>query len=138
LYDIHENKKLGQSINEIIKQNIKINYIVRSSKKKLENKELELSNKLGSIIVKISRILNKIKPKFIILYGDRIELMSFAISSMSMKIPIVHINGGEITAGAYDELVRHSLTKISNYHFVSSEINKNILIQMGEKKKKYI
>ena len=138
LYDIHENKKLGLSLNEIINQKIKINYIIRSSKKKFGSKEIELANKLGSIILKISKILYKIKPKLMILYGDRIELMSFALSSLLMKIPIVHINGGEITTGAYDELVRHSITKISSYHFVSSKKNKNILIQMGEEKKKYI
>lgn len=135
VYDIHENKNLGQSINEIIKQKIKINYLVRSSKKIFHNKEIQLSNKLGSIILKISKILKKVKPKLLILYGDRIELMSFALSSILMKIPIVHINGGELTIGAYDELVRHSLTKVSSYHFVSSEKNKDILIQMGEEKK---
>ena len=135
VYDIHENKNLGQSINEIIKQKIKINYLVRSSKKVINNKEIQLSNKLGSIILKISKIFNKVKPKLLILYGDRIELMSFALSSILMKIPIVHINGGELTTGAYDELVRHSITKLSSYHFVSSEKNKAILIQMGEEKK---
>lgn len=135
VYDIHENKILGQSINEIIKQKIKINYLVRSSKKVINNKEIQLSNKLGSIILKISKIFNKVKPKLLILYGDRIELMSFALSSILMKIPIVHINGGELTTGAYDELVRHSITKLSSYHFVSSEKNKSILIQMGEEKK---
>ena len=46
----------------------------------------------------------------------------------------MHINGGELTTGAYDELVRHSITKLSSYHFVSSEKNKAILIQMGEEK----
>jgi len=135
IYDIHESRKLGKSINEIIEQNIKIDFVVRSSKKKFKNKELQLSNKLGSTVFEVSNILNKIKPKLMILYGDRIELMSFAISSIIMKVPIVHINGGEITFGAYDELVRHSLTKISNYHFVASEKNKKILIQMGEEKK---
>ncbi len=135
VYDIHENKNLGQSINEIIKQKIKINYLVRSSKKVINNKEIQLSNKLGSIILEISKIFNKVKPKLLILYGDRIELMSFALSSILMKIPIVHINGGELTTGAYDELVRHSITKLSSYHFVSSEKNKAILIQMGEEKK---
>ncbi len=135
VYDIHKSKNSGQSINEIIKHKIKINYLVKSSEKIFKNREIQLSNKLGSIILKISKILNKVKPKLLILYGDRVELMSFALSSILMKIPVVHINGGEITTGAYDELVRHSITKISSYHFVSSEKNKNILIQMGEEKK---
>ena len=73
VYDIHENKNLGQSINEIIKQKIKINYLVRSSKKVINNKEIQLSNKLGSIILEISEIFNKVKPKLLILYGDRIN-----------------------------------------------------------------
>ena len=54
-----------------------------------------------------------------------------------MKIPIVHINGGEITTGAYDELARHSITKISSYHFVSSKKNKdefhNIIKKISQK-----
>ena len=57
VYDIHENKNLGQNINEIIKQKIKINYLVRSSKKVINNKEIQLSNKLGSIILEISKSL---------------------------------------------------------------------------------
>ena len=136
IYDIHESITLGKSIDEIIEEKIKINKIIRSSKKKFDNKETELSNKLGSVHQKISSVLSKIKPDLLLLYGDRIELMPFAISSLIHKIPIVHLNGGEITIGAYDELVRHSISKLASYHFVSSEKNKKILLQMGEEKEK--
>lgn len=135
IYDIHKNQKLGNSIDEIKAQNIKVDFIVKPSVKSFTNKELNLSYRLGSTIFEVSKILNKIKPDIVILYGDRIELMSFALASVLQKIPVGHINGGELTYGAYDELVRHSLTKISNYHFVASQKNKKILIQMGEEKK---
>lgn len=76
----------------------------------------------------------KIKPDLVILHGDRIETLACAVSCSLNNIKIGHIEGGELS-GTLDEIIRHSVSKLSNHHFVSNNISKNRLIQMGEDKK---
>ena len=68
--------------------------------------------------------------------GDRIELIPICYSALLFNIPIVHFNGGELTEGLMDDAIRHSVTKLSHIHFVSNEIYKKRVIQMGENPKK--
>lgn len=73
-----------------------------------------------------------LQPDLLIILGDRYEMLSIASSAMIFNIPIVHIHGGEVTEGAYDDAIRHSITKMSNLHFASTEEYKNRIIQLGE------
>lgn len=68
----------------------------------------------------------------LIILGDRYEMLSVTIAAAMNKIPILHIHGGEITLGNYDEFIRHSITKMSHYHFTSTEEYRNRVIQLGE------
>ena len=72
------------------------------------------------------------RPDMVVLLGDRYETLVVAIAAMIAKIPIAHIHGGEITEGAYDDAIRHSITKMSQLHFASTEEYKNRIIQLGE------
>ena len=74
----------------------------------------------------------KIKPDVVVILGDRYELLGSAIAAMTFRIPIAHIHGGEVTQGAYDDSVRHSLTKLSHLHFPIHDKYKKRLIQLGE------
>ena len=67
--------------------------------------------------------------------GDRFELLVIAIISIIFGIPIVHIHGGEITEGSFDTQIRHCISKSSSLHFVSNNIYKKRLIQMGSNQK---
>ena len=67
--------------------------------------------------------------------GDRYELLAPAFAALIHRIPIAHIHGGEVTNGAYDDAIRHSISKMSNLHFVSNLTYKNRLIQLGETSK---
>ena len=67
--------------------------------------------------------------------GDRYEVFSFCICCYFLNIPIVHIHGGEVTEGSYDDNFRHSLTKFSHFHFVSNKTFKKRVIQLGEQPK---
>ena len=67
--------------------------------------------------------------------GDRYEMLIAAISALINRIKIVHIHGGEVTMGAYDDAIRHSISKMSSIHFVTHETYKKRLIQLGENKK---
>jgi GDP/UDP-N,N'-diacetylbacillosamine 2-epimerase (hydrolysing) len=74
----------------------------------------------------------KLNPDIILLLGDRFEAHAAATTALLMSIPIAHIHGGEITEGAIDEQIRHSITKMSYLHFCSTEAYCQRVIQMGE------
>jgi len=80
----------------------------------------------------LSDSFNRLKPDLILLLGDRYETHAAATTAMLMNIPIAHIHGGEITEGAVDEQIRHSITKMSYLHFCSTEVYRKRVIQMGE------
>ncbi len=68
----------------------------------------------------------------LIILGDRYEMMAVATAAAMQRIPILHLHGGEVTYGNYDEFIRHSITKMSQYHFTSTETYRKRVIQMGE------
>lgn len=76
--------------------------------------------------------LNQLKPDAVVILGDRYEMLAVAAAASIFKIPIIHLHGGEITEGAYDDAIRHAITKLSYLHFTSTEDYKNRVIQMGE------
>ena len=75
---------------------------------------------------------DRLQPDIVLLLGDRYETHAAATASMLMNIPIAHIHGGEVTEGAVDEQIRHSITKMSYLHFCSTETYRQRVIQMGE------
>ncbi len=85
----------------------------------------------GLGIIEASSILNRYNPDFIIIVGDRYEMMSFALTAAYMNIRIIHTMGGEVT-GTIDESIRHALTKFSHIHFVATEQSRLRVIKMGE------
>ena len=72
------------------------------------------------------------KYDLLIILGDRYEMMAVAIAAAMQRIPILHLQGGEATYANYDEFIRHSITKMSMYHFASTEAYRNRIIQLGE------
>ncbi len=127
----HLSNKHGDTYKEILKQGFKINQKIKIIKSNDKSKDILIS--LSECIKKISKSIEKLKPDIILLLGDRYEIFASAISSFLHKIPICHIHGGEITAGAFDDAFRHSITKMSLYHFVIHKSYKKRIIQLGEK-----
>ena len=80
----------------------------------------------------ISDSFDRLQPDIVLLLGDRYETHAAATAAMLMNIPIAHIHGGEITEGAVDEQIRHSITKMSYLHFCATETYRKRVIQMGE------
>ena len=93
--------------------------------------ETTMDLSLAKTIQGFSELINKIKPDLIVVHGDRIEAMAGAIVGALNNITVAHIEGGEVS-GTIDELIRHSVSKMSHTHFVSNQQAKNRLIQMGE------
>lgn len=91
-----------------------------------------IAKSMGLGMIGFSDALEDLKPDLIILIGDRSELLSIAATCLVMQIPIAHLHGGEKTEGAYDEAIRHSITKMSQLHFVAAEEYRLRVIQLGE------
>jgi UDP-hydrolysing UDP-N-acetyl-D-glucosamine 2-epimerase len=98
----------------------------------LEGENLTAAAKTTGIgILELSTVFDNLKPDIVVTVADRFETMATAIAASYMNIPLAHIQGGEVT-GNIDEKVRHAITKLSDYHFVSSESAKERVIKLGE------
>lgn len=98
----------------------------------LEGESLSTQAKsTGMGIIELATAFEELKPDVVITVADRFETMATAIAASYLNIPLAHIQGGEIT-GNIDETVRHAITKLSHYHFPSTEESKNRLLKMGE------
>lgn len=95
-----------------------------------------ISKSTGLGMIGFADAFNNLNPHLLIVLGDRYEIMAASIAAMFAKIPIAHIHGGETTQGAYDEAIRHSVTKMSWWHFVATEEYKKRVIQLGENPKR--
>lgn len=87
---------------------------------------------MGITMMSFADVFGRIQPDMIVILGDRYEMLAVASAATIFKIPIAHLHGGEITEGAYDDAIRHAITKLSHLHFTSTEEYKNRIIQMGE------
>lgn len=73
-----------------------------------------------------------LKPDLIVVLGDRFEMLAAVTAALFYRSPIAHIHGGEVTEGAYDDAIRHAITKMSHLHFTSTEVYRKRVIQLGE------
>lgn len=91
-----------------------------------------VTKSMGLGMIGFADALAELKPDLMVVLGDRYELLSAAASAMVARIPIAHLHGGETTQGAFDEAIRHSITKMSHLHFVAAEEYRRRVIQLGE------
>ena len=124
---MHNLKQFGLTYNEILKDKIK--NIVRVNNQSNLNK---MDKIFATTSMQFSNFLKNVKPDLVVVHGDRSEALACAIISCLNNIKVGHIEGGELT-GTIDEMIRHSISKIANYHFVTNKFAKKRLIQMGEK-----
>lgn len=73
-----------------------------------------------------------LRPDLLVVLGDRFEILAAVSAALFYKIPVAHLHGGEITEGAYDDCIRHAITKMSHLHFTSTEAYRQRVIQLGE------
>lgn len=114
--------------------------IVNDGFKITESVEMLLSSDSSSAVVKSMGVgligfadaLKRMQPDLLVVLGDRFEALAVTQAALIMQIPVAHLHGGEITEGAYDESIRHAISKMSNIHFAAAEVYKNRIIQLGE------
>lgn len=127
---IHQSKNFGNTIIEIedsnIKNKIELNIEYSSN----------IDNDLGvissEILSQFSEAIQKFKPDYIVLVGDRFETMVSALAGYLKRVKIIHFHGGEKTIGSFDDSLRHAITKLSDFHFVASPEYKKRIEQLGE------
>ena len=130
---MHLSPEFGMTINEINEDKFPIT-------KKIEimlssDTQIGISKSIGLGIISFSEIFEDLQPDLIIILGDRYEIFAAACAAMIGCFPIAHIHGGESTEGLIDEAIRHSITKMSHFHFVAAEEYKKRVIQLGEQPK---
>lgn len=91
-----------------------------------------ITKSMGLGMIGFADAFKQLQPDLLIILGDRYEMLAVASAALIFKIPIVHIHGGELTEGAYDDAIRHSITKMSAIHFTSTETYRQRVIQLGE------
>jgi GDP/UDP-N,N'-diacetylbacillosamine 2-epimerase (hydrolysing) len=91
-----------------------------------------ISKSMGLGMIGFADTFHDLNPDLIVVLGDRFEIFSAVSSAMIAKIPVAHIHGGEITESAFDESIRHSITKMSHLHFAATNEYRNRIIQLGE------
>lgn len=91
-----------------------------------------ITKSMGLALIGFGEVFERLEPDFIIIPGDRYEMLSVSIAAVISNIPVIHLNGGETTEGAVDEYIRHSITKQSFLHFTSANENQKRVIQLGE------
>ncbi len=117
--------------NEILEEKIKIDAEIEMQINSDTN--VGMAKSIGLGIISFSEYFDKLRPDLLLILGDRSEIFSVAIAASTLKIPIAHIHGGEVTLGSLDEKMRHSISKLSNLHFTSTSDYALRLINMGER-----
>ena len=129
----HLSPQHGQTEEEIKKDKFSIYDKIEMQLSSDSKNGMVKSTALG--MIGLSDCFNRIVPDMLVCLGDRYEVFAGVYTAALMQIPIAHIHGGEITFGAVDELIRHSITKFSSLHFAATQTYKKRIIQMGENPK---
>lgn len=129
----HLLKEQGYTIDQIYKDGFDVDYIVDCQ---LDSSTKEsTAESMGRMAEGFAKAFSKLDPDYIIVLGDRYELLPICSSAFIMRIPIIHISGGDVTEGAIDDGVRNAVTMLSDYHFPGTkDSEKNIIRMRGTNK----
>ncbi|MCK6604151.1 MAG: UDP-N-acetylglucosamine 2-epimerase [Ignavibacteriaceae bacterium] len=127
---MHLSHEFGQTKNEIITNRLagyeEVEILLSS------DSSIGVAKAMGLGMISYAEVLKRVNPDLLIVLGDRFEVLSVTAAAVVCKIPVGHIHGGELTAGAYDNSIRHAITKMSHLHFACHENYRKRIIQMGE------
>src|SRR5258706_8026818 len=91
-----------------------------------------IAKSIGIGVIGFAQAFARFRPDILVVLGDRFEMYAAALAALPFNIPVAHIHGGELTEGAIDDALRHSLTKLSHLHFVSTQEYCDRVVQLGE------
>ncbi len=130
--NMHLSSRFGNTYREIEADGFTIDYKIPIIDDSEDDNAVTTVKSMARALDGFADAYNVLKPDLIVLLGDRYEILAAAASALIERIPIAHIHGGEITEGAYDDAIRHSITKMSHLHFTSTERYRERVIQLGE------
>lgn len=126
----HLSPEFGQTITEIEKDGFEI--AARLECLLSSDTDAGMAKSIGVAVLSLADALAVMRPDIILLIADRYEMLAPAAVALALRIPIAHIEGGELSQGAIDDAVRNALTKMSHVHFTSTEGARSRVISMGE------
>lgn len=130
----HLSADFGMTIGDIENDQFEINDKIEILS--YANSALGISRSMADALSGFAEAFQRLKPDLILVLGDRYEIFAASASAHIARIPIAHIHGGESTEGLIDEAFRHSITKMSQLHFVAAEAYRRRVIQLGENPEK--
>ncbi len=128
--NMHLDERFGNTWQEIKRDGLHIDYRVPMSTD--TDSPDGTVNAMGECMQGMSKAFEALRPDLLLILGDRYEMLAVAATALIHRIPVAHMHGGEVTQGAFDESIRHSITKMSHLHFTSTEEARNRVIQLGE------
>ncbi len=126
----HLSPEFGMTRNEILRDGLPVGATVEMLLS--SDSPLGVAKSTGLGLIGFADALDRLQPDLLIVLGDRFEMLAAATAAMLMRVPIGHIHGGELTEGALDDAIRHSITKMSILHFTAAEEYRRRVIQLGE------
>lgn len=132
----HLSPEFGNTFEQIEKDGFNINEKIEMLLS--SDNPVGVAKGLGLGVIGFTDALTRLKPDVLVLLGDRFEALAVAQTAMILGIPVVHLHGGEITEGAYDDAFRHAITKFSSLHCTSTEEYRQRVIQLGESPERVI
>jgi len=130
--NMHLSPKFGNTYQEIENDGFTIDYKVPIIDENAPDNASTTVLSLSRALSGFAKAYEALQPDLIVILGDRYEMLAAASAALIFKIPVAHLHGGEITEAAYDDAIRHSITKMSHLHFTSTEDYRRRVIQMGE------
>src|ERR1700759_2105038 len=126
----HLAPQFGETVKEIEKDGFPI--VARLECLLSSDTDVGMAKTLGVAVLSLADLLGQMRPDLLLLIADRYEMLAPASVALTLRIPIAHIEGGEISEGAIDDAVRNALTKLSHIHFTSTAGALARVIAMGE------
>ena len=130
--NMHLSPKFGNTYQEIENDGFTIDRKIPIIDDNDKDDAVTTVKSMAKALAGFADVYNELRPDLVVVLGDRYEILAAAEAAMIMRIPIAHIHGGEVTEGAFDDAIRHSITKMSHLHFVSTEAYRKRIIQLGE------
>ncbi|MDW5266516.1 MULTISPECIES: UDP-N-acetylglucosamine 2-epimerase [Acidobacteriaceae] len=126
----HLSPAFGNTVNEIEQDG----FTIASRIECLLNSDTDtgMAKTLGLAVLGLADVLAQMRPDLLLLIADRYEMLAPASVALTLRIPVAHIEGGEISEGAIDDAVRNALTKMAHIHFTSTDAARARVISMGE------
>ncbi len=126
----HLSPRFGMTVEEIEAAGFRIHERIESLVD--EDTPESVARSIANGVAGFARLFARWRPSVLVVLGDRFDMFPAALAALPFRIPVAHIAGGEITEGAIDDALRHSLTKLSHLHFVAMEEYGRRVLQMGE------